>query len=103
TAPATPPSTTMSVSLPAPVGSTDVTNLKCATCSGPTHRLQQLPQLNGCHPRAVNAYPQKGGRRDRDPARLGAAVPCRAAPLAARPGTAWLVAAGSVPYWQGRP
>src|SRR5215475_4930590 len=27
----------------AAVFSTDVTKLKCATCSGPTHRLQQLP------------------------------------------------------------
>src|SRR5262249_26163875 len=30
--------------LRAPVFSTEVTNDECATCSGPTHRLQQLPQ-----------------------------------------------------------
>src|SRR5262249_4976125 len=29
------------------------------TCFGPTHRLQRLPQLNGCHPRPVNAQPAR--------------------------------------------
>src|SRR5436190_2148714 len=28
---------------------------------GPTHRLQRLPPMNACHPRAINAYLPMGG------------------------------------------
>ena len=42
--------------LRASVGSTDVANRKCATCSGPTHRLLRLAHRNRSHPRPVNAH-----------------------------------------------